>query len=116
MCLCLWYLRGCAWGARGAFFPRVCLLLIAFSSLALHCGPDFSASCTLTYRKRIGGPGQQSGSHRTTIGMDAVTPSTETSDRGLHVPILRASNYMNWRRRLMGVLGPRICIFVHRGG
>ncbi|SGY77085.1 BQ5605_C005g03553 [Microbotryum silenes-dioicae] len=23
----------------------------SFSSLALHCGPDFSASCTLTYRK-----------------------------------------------------------------
>ncbi|SGY23124.1 BQ5605_C019g08907 [Microbotryum silenes-dioicae] len=38
-------------GARGAFFPRGCLLLGAFSSLALHCGPDFSASCTLTYRK-----------------------------------------------------------------
>ncbi|SGY19498.1 BQ5605_C014g07663 [Microbotryum silenes-dioicae] len=38
-------------GAREAFFPRGCLLLVAFSSLALHCGPDFSASCTLTYRK-----------------------------------------------------------------
>ncbi|SGY38973.1 BQ5605_C003g02114 [Microbotryum silenes-dioicae] len=24
-----------------------------FSSLALHCGPDFSASCTLTYRKAL---------------------------------------------------------------
>ncbi|SCZ97148.1 BZ3500_MvSof-1268-A1-R1_Chr4-2g07022 [Microbotryum saponariae] len=40
-------------GARGAFFPRGCLLLVAFSSLALHCGPDFSASCTLTYRKAL---------------------------------------------------------------
>ncbi|SCZ93792.1 BZ3500_MvSof-1268-A1-R1_Chr6-3g08887 [Microbotryum saponariae] len=43
----------CGSGARGAFFPRGCLLLVAFSSLALHCGPDFSASCTLTYRKAL---------------------------------------------------------------
>ncbi|SGY27841.1 BQ5605_C122g13304 [Microbotryum silenes-dioicae] len=35
------------------FFPRGCLLLVAFSSLALHCGPDFSVSCTLTYRKAL---------------------------------------------------------------
>ncbi|SCZ93428.1 BZ3500_MvSof-1268-A1-R1_Chr6-3g08654 [Microbotryum saponariae] len=27
----------CGSGARGAFFPRGCLLLVAFSSLALHC-------------------------------------------------------------------------------
>ncbi|SGZ11694.1 BQ5605_C028g10449 [Microbotryum silenes-dioicae] len=38
-------------GARGAL--RGCLLLVAFSSLALHCGPDFSVSCTLTYRKAL---------------------------------------------------------------
>ncbi|SGY48584.1 BQ5605_C001g00666 [Microbotryum silenes-dioicae] len=37
----------------GLFFPRGCLLLVAFSSLALHCGPDFSVSCTLTYRKAL---------------------------------------------------------------
>ncbi|SGY12012.1 BQ5605_C011g06358 [Microbotryum silenes-dioicae] len=112
MCLCLWYLRGCAERA-GLFFPRGCLLLVAFSSLALHCGPDFSVSCTLTYRKvmsstgSVGGPGQKSESHRTTIGMDTDSPSTETSDRGLHVPILRASNYMDWRRRLIGRLGSK---------
>ncbi|SGZ19824.1 BQ5605_C064g12796 [Microbotryum silenes-dioicae] len=97
----------------GLFFPRGCLLLVAFSSLALHCGPDFSVSCTLTYRKvmsstgSVGGPGQKSESHRTTIGMDTDSPSTETSDRGLHVPILRASNYMDWRRRLIGRLGSK---------
>ncbi|SGY83726.1 BQ5605_C009g05652 [Microbotryum silenes-dioicae] len=39
--------------ARGLFFPRGCLLLVAFSPLALHCGPDFSVSCTLTYRKAL---------------------------------------------------------------
>ncbi|SCZ93794.1 BZ3500_MvSof-1268-A1-R1_Chr6-3g08888 [Microbotryum saponariae] len=36
--------------------------------------------------------------------MDTDTPSTETSDRGIHVPILRATNYMDWRRRLIGRL------------
>ncbi|SGY45743.1 BQ5605_C001g00332 [Microbotryum silenes-dioicae] len=41
----------CAELRAGLFFPRGCLLLVAFSSLALHCGPDFSVSCTLTYRK-----------------------------------------------------------------
>ncbi|SCZ94677.1 BZ3500_MvSof-1268-A1-R1_Chr12-3g04039 [Microbotryum saponariae] len=94
-------------GARGAFFPRGCLLLVAFSSLALHCGPDFSASCTLTYRKALLPRSHRfcdSDSHRTTIGMDTDTPSTETSDRGIHVPILRATNYMDWRRRLIGRL------------
>ncbi|SCZ90968.1 BZ3500_MvSof-1268-A1-R1_Chr1-3g02431 [Microbotryum saponariae] len=49
-------------------------------------------------------PSQQSDSHRTTIGMDTDTPSTETSDCGIHVPILRATNYMDWRRRLIGCL------------
>ncbi|SGY32274.1 BQ5605_C002g01342 [Microbotryum silenes-dioicae] len=55
----------------------------------------------------VGGPGQKSESHRTTIGMDTDSPSTETSDCGLHVPILRASNYMDWRRRLIGCLGSK---------
>ncbi|SGY12017.1 BQ5605_C011g06360 [Microbotryum silenes-dioicae] len=39
--------------ARVFVFPRGCLLLVAFSSLALHCGPDFSVSCALTYRKAL---------------------------------------------------------------
>ncbi|SGY23119.1 BQ5605_C019g08906 [Microbotryum silenes-dioicae] len=97
-------------GAGGAFFPRGCLLLVAFSSLALHCGPDFSASCTLTYRKALLPRSHlfcDSDSHRTTIGMHTDTPSTETSERGTHVSVLRATNYMDWRRRLIGRLVSR---------
>ncbi|SGY12367.1 BQ5605_C011g06484 [Microbotryum silenes-dioicae] len=53
-------------------------------------------------------PSQQSDSHRTaTIGMEPESRSTKTSDRGLHVPILRASNYVDWRQRLVGRLGSK---------